>query len=124
MPMKTPVRRGDIILVKLDGAQGFEKQNDPKINARPCLVVQNDGGNASSGMTIIVTITNGGTDRGYKEQVFVTAQELGPGGSDSIIECGQIRAISGDIRVTKHLGTLDPQAMLRVDTALRASLSL
>lgn len=116
-------KRGDIILVDLSGATGGEKMNDAKINGRPCVVVQNDRGNDVSPLTIVAPIT--GTDQFKKlpVQVFVTAAELGPGGGDSVVECGHIRTI--DLcRVLKQLGTLAPAALQRVDKALKVSLSV
>ncbi len=116
-------KRGDIILVDLSGAMGGEKMNDAKINGRPCVVVQNDRGNAVSPLTIIAPITGTDQFKNLPVQVLVTAAELGPGGSDSVVECGHVRTI--DLRrVLKQLGTLTPAAMQRVDKALKISLSV
>jgi mRNA interferase MazF len=114
--------RGDVVDVDLSGALGVEKQK-----TRPCVVVQNDGGNLASPMTIVVPITDAGQFKGYKQQVFVLASELGAGAKDSVIECGHIRTIDRDARIAStaavrwHLSHL---VMARVDDALRASLSL
>jgi mRNA interferase MazF len=122
-PMKTEVKRGDIIVVDLEGAVGVEKKNDQTSGVRPCLVVQNDVGNKHSPMTIIVPLTDAGQFKGLPVQVEVSAAELGFAGSkDSVIECGHIRTIDGDARVRENLGRVDP--MERVDAALAVSLGL
>lgn len=124
MTMKIAVKRGDIVEVDLRGALGSEKQNDPGSGHRPCIVVQNDKGNGVSDLTIIVPLNDLSQAKGLRVQVVVTAAELGPGGKDSVVECGHVRSIDGDARVKKYLGTLAPNAMRRVDKALRVSLNL
>ena len=125
MPMKTEVRRGDLIQVNLDGAKGVEKKNDTRSGARPCLVVQNDVGNKFSPMTIVVPLTDAGQFKLLPVQVLVTAAELNFAGSkDSVIECGHVRTIDGDERVTRHLGSVGEGVMRKVDQALAVSLGL
>src|SRR5690606_37782667 len=68
-----PLRRGDVVYVDLKGAIGVEKQK-----TRPCVVVQNDGGNRASPMTIVAPITDEDQFKGYAQQVLVEAHELGP----------------------------------------------
>lgn len=51
MAAEIPLVRGDIVLVDLRGAEGGEKKNDKLLGARPCVVVQNDGGNRGSPLT-------------------------------------------------------------------------
>ena len=91
-----PIARGDIISVDLQGAQGGEKGNDATSGARPCVVVQNNGGNGGSPLTIVAPITDAGQYKGYPQQVEVTAAELAaiaPTAKDSIVECGHLRTI-------------------------------
>ena len=108
--------------VDLDGAIGVEKQK-----TRPCLVVQNDGGNRASPMTIVAPITDEDQYKGYAQQVIVEAIELGPNGKRSVIECGHLRTIDRDRRIDQTKGVvahLTDVTMASVDTALRASLAL
>lgn len=117
-----PIRRGDIVYVDLAGATGVEKQK-----TRPCLVVQNDGGNKASPMTIIAPITDDDQYKGYPQQVILEAAELGPGGKRSVIECGHLRTIDRDRRIDQVRGVaahLSAGTMAKVDDALRASLAL
>ncbi|MBL8777541.1 MAG: type II toxin-antitoxin system PemK/MazF family toxin [Acidimicrobiales bacterium] len=125
-----PVERGDVVWVCLVGALGVEKKghdpNDP-LSERPCLVVQNNGGNAGSPLTIVAPITDAGAYKGYPAQVQVPASELGPGGKDSVVECGHIRSIDRDHRINAARGVvahLPASRMESVDKALEASLGL
>lgn len=125
MPAAIPLQRGDIVLVDLQGAIGGEKKNDGAINARPCIVIQNDVGNKFSPLTIVAPLTDAKQFKGFPVQVEVSAAELGPGADKgSVVECGHIRSIDRDQRIKKHLGKLAPAAMERVDLALKASLGL
>ena len=122
--MRIAVKRGDIVEVDLSGAVGGEKMNDPASSARPCVVIQNDRGNTVSPLTIVVPLNNMTQAKCLPIQVIVTAAELGPGGRDSVVECGHIRSIDGDARIKQRLGSLSPDAMRRVDKAIKTSLGL
>jgi uncharacterized repeat protein (TIGR04052 family) len=86
------IRRGDVVLVDLRGAVGGEK-----MGKRPCLVVQNDAGNLRSAVTIIATITDRKKYRGFPMQVLVGAEEMGSMGTDSVVECGQLRPLTATL---------------------------
>jgi len=118
---KLDIKRGDIVIVDLRGAEGGEKEG-----TRPCLVVQNDGGNRGSPLTVVVPLTDVGQFKGYPQQVRISEAELGAGGKDSIAECGHIRTIDRDTRIVSAavLTTLAPAVMARVDAGLKASLGL
>jgi len=124
---RVPVTRGDVVWVSLVGAVGAEKKGHGQDQERPCVVVQNDGGNSGSPLTIVAPITDGSAYKGYSMQVQVAAGELGPGGKDSVVECGHLRSIDQDFRVDPGRGVtahLSAATMTRIDRALRASLSL
>lgn len=117
------LRRGDVVWVDLHGAVGGEKHD-----RRPCLVVQNDGGNRGSPLTIVAPITDADKQfKGYPQQVLVNASELGPGAKDSVIECGHLRSIDRDARIDASGAVwchLNDELMTKVDKALPASLAL
>jgi len=114
------IRRGDIFLVDLRGAEGHEK-----LGIRPCLIVQNDTGNRHSPVTLVAPLTDARQDHALPVQVAVTAAELGAANSkDSVIECGQIRAVDAESRLLRKLGHLDVAVMARVDDAIRRSFGL
>ena len=116
------VRRGDVVWVDLAGAQGTEKQKK-----RPCVVVQNDAGNARSPLTVVVPLTDVKAYREYPMQVFIAANELGEGLKDSIADCGHVRSVDKARRIDARRGvvsTLSAETMLKIDAALRATLGL
>jgi mRNA interferase MazF len=124
---KTEVRRGDIVLVDLKGAVGGEKMNDKLSGSRPCVVVQNDGGNRGSPLTIVAPITDADQYKEYPQQVQVAAEELsvvGAGAKNSIIECGHLRSIDRDARIIKNCGAIASGVLPRIDAALKSSLGL
>ncbi|MCX6799472.1 MAG: type II toxin-antitoxin system PemK/MazF family toxin [Candidatus Diapherotrites archaeon] len=112
------MRRGDIVLAKLDPVVGSEQGK-----TRPCLVVQNDLSNELGPTTIIVPFTSTITDKCYPTAVIVEAEESGLNEKSAIL-CNQIRTISAEHRIIKKISTLKPIAMLKVDDALRTSLGL
>ena len=116
------LERGDVVWVDLRGAIGAEKQK-----TRPCVVVQNNVGNARSPLTIVVPITNGDTWRGYPHQVMVYANELWDGAVDSVVDTGHIRSIDKDSRISSGAGILcrlGETRMIQVDRALQSLLGL
>lgn len=116
------LERGDVVWVDLRGAIGAEKQK-----TRPCVVVQNNVGNARSPLTVVVPITNGDTWRGYPHQVMVYANELWEGAVDSVIDTGHIRSIDKDSRISSGAGILcrlGETRMIQVDRALQSLLGL
>jgi mRNA-degrading endonuclease toxin of MazEF toxin-antitoxin module len=64
----TEIRRGDVVIVRLDPAEGHEMRK-----TRPAVVVQNDVGNKNSKTTIVAPAT--GTYRSYPFEVLVEASD-------------------------------------------------
>ena len=116
MSGETEVRRGDVVLVRLDPAEGHEMKK-----TRPAVVVQNDVGNANSSTTIVAPAT--GTYRGYPVEVLVEADES-PFEKDSSVRLDQIRVVSIEKRIHSGVGNLDSGTMTQVDDALKLSLGL
>lgn len=52
------IRRGEVVIVRFDPAEGHEMKR-----TRPAVVVQNNVGNRNSGTTIVAPAT--GTHKGY-----------------------------------------------------------
>jgi mRNA interferase MazF len=116
MSERPEVRRGDVVIVRLDPAEGHEMKK-----TRPAVVVQNDVGNENSGATIVAPAT--GTHRGYPFEVLVEAAGS-PFEKDSSIRLDQIRVLSIEQRIHSVVGSLDRSTMLEVDEALKLSLGL
>lgn len=116
MSEDTEVRRGDVVIVRLDPAEGHEMKK-----TRPAVVVQNDTGNRNASTTIVAPAT--GTYRGYPFEVLVEAEES-PFEKDSSIRLDRIRVVSIEKRIRSVVGHLDAPTMADVDEALKLSLGL
>jgi len=110
------IRRGDVVIVRLDPAEGHEMKT-----TRPAVVVQNDVGNNNASTTIVAPVT--GTYRGYPFEVLVEATDS-PLEGDSSVRLDQIRVVSIEKRIHSVLGSLDREPMKAVDEALKLSLGL
>jgi mRNA interferase MazF len=110
------IRRGDVVIVRLDPAESHEMKK-----TRPAVVVQNNVGNKNSSTTIVAPAT--GTYRGYPFEVLVEANDS-PFEKDSSVRLDQIRAVSIEKRIHSVTGSLDGEAMNEVDDALKLSLGL
>ncbi len=110
------IRRGDVVTVRLDPAEGHEMRK-----TRPAVVVQNDVGNKHSNTTIVAPAT--GTYRGYPFEVLVEATDS-PFERDSSVRLDQLRVVSVTKRVHSVTGSLDDSIMAEIDDALKLSLGL
>lgn len=110
------VRRGDVVIVRLDPAEGHELKK-----TRPAVVVQNDVGNKHSSTTIVAPAT--GTYSGYPFEVLVEASDS-PFETDSSVRLDQVRVVAVDQRIQSVVGTLDTPTMTDVDDALKLNLGL
>ncbi|WP_121744969.1 type II toxin-antitoxin system PemK/MazF family toxin [Natronorubrum halophilum] len=116
MSEESEVRRGDVVVVRLDPAKGHEMKK-----TRPAVVLQNDIGNENSSTTIVAPAT--GTYRGYPFEVLVEAAES-PFEKDSSVRLDQVRVVSIEKRIHSVVGSLDAETMEAVDEALKLSLGL
>lgn len=112
------VHRGDIVIVELDPTRGSEQRG-----TRPCLVVQNDIGNANAPTTIVVPFTTSFDDQLYPFEVLVEADECRLT-EDSVAICSQIRTVSSTERIRDNIGSIPDARMAEVDEALEYSLGL
>jgi len=116
--MKEGFKRGDVVWVNLNPTIGSETGK-----VRPCVIVQNDIGNAFSPVTIVAVITSQKSlSQKYPVDVWVGR---GEGGLDapSIVLCDQVRTIDKR-RIAKKLGRFSGPTMKEIDNALRISLAL
>jgi len=110
------VRRGDVVIVRFDPAEGSEIRK-----TRPAVVVQNDTGNRNASTTIVAPVTS--TYREYPFEVFVEA-DGSPLEKDSSVRLDQVRTVSIPKRIHTVVGHLDTATMKTVDEALKLSLGL
>ena len=112
----TKIRRGDVVIIQLDPAEGHEMQK-----TRPAVVVQNDVGNKNSKTTIVAPAT--GTYRSYPFEVLVEASDS-PFEKDSSVRLDQIRVVSVEKRIHSVAGSLADSTVGEIDDALKVSLGL
>jgi mRNA interferase MazF len=110
--------RGMLVEVSLDPVVGHEQGR-----SRPCVVVQNDVGNRFSSTTIVVPLT-AATHIKSPSPIYVMVKK-GDGGvtKDSYALCDQIRTVDQQ-RFRALYGTLSPETMAGIDSALLISLGL
>lgn len=115
--MASSPRRGDVYWVLFDPPRGVEQAG-----LRPALVVQNDLGNDFAPYTIVAALT---TSRPKKPYPFMVAVPEGEGNlpRESYVNCAQILTVDKS-RLDRRIGSLGPDTMERVDSALRYQLSL
>jgi mRNA interferase MazF len=115
------MRRGEIVSVDFDPAQGSEANK-----TRPAVIVSNDAANAVAtrigrGVITVVPVTSN-TTRIYPFQVLLPADLTGLP-RDSKAQAEQVRSVSVD-RVGGLLGQLPLALVTELDRALRVQLSL
>jgi mRNA interferase MazF len=111
-------RRGEIYLVEFDPTRGHEIQK-----TRPALIIQNDVSNEHSPITIVAAITSQFKTPLHPREVLIPAGTRTGLTKPSAVILNQIRSIDR-ARLQKHLGTIEPAAMRRVDAAIKISLGL
>jgi mRNA interferase MazF len=104
--MAMVVNRFDVYLVNLDPTVGSEIQK-----TRPCLVVSPDEMNQHIRTIIVAPMTTVGRD--YPTRVACEFK-----GKRGQVVLDQIRTVD-KVRLTKKLGTLDPQTQLAVISVLQ-----
>lgn len=115
------MRRGEIVSVDFDPAQGSEANK-----TRPAVIVSNDAANATAtrlgrGVITVVPVTSN-TTRVHPFQVLLPADQTGLP-RDSKAQAEQVRSVSVE-RVGKLLGQLPAALVADLDRALRVQLSL
>ncbi len=109
------MKRGDIYRADLDPVIGSEQGG-----VRPVLIIQNDTGNLYSPTVIVAAITGRNKKPHMPVHVAITAEESGLP-NDSVVLTEQVRTLEKS-RLTRRLGHLTDEAMVRIDQALACSL--
>ena len=108
------VRRGDIYYADLSPVVGSEQGG-----IRPVLIVQNDVGNRFSPTVIAAAITSQKEKAKLPTHIPLHGNKCGLT-KDSIVLLEQVRTIDKR-RLKEKMGSLDPQSMERVNSALSIS---
>ena len=93
-----------------------------QIGYRPILIIQNDTGNKHS-QTVIAAIVTSRTENKAKMPTHCPIKAQQGLGRDSLVMLEQIRTID-KARLKEYIGTLDGEAMSKVDKALAVSVGL
>lgn len=118
--MDEGIRRGDIVLVRLDPTEGSEQRG-----TRPCVIVQNDAANRALSTTIVAPLSTS-----YPTPVPSYLVELKASRTivreDSAVLCNQLRTVSISHRVLRNLGSLDlsGRQIQEIEQALDVQLGL
>lgn len=111
------VKRGDIYYADLSPVIGSEQGG-----IRPVLIVQNDVGNKFSPTVIAAAITSQRDKTNLPTHIKVDADGCGLS-KDSIVLLEQVRTIDKQ-RLKEKMGSLDLEAMNKIDKALSVSFGL
>ena len=114
---KLTVKRGEIYYADLSPVVGSEQGG-----IRPVLIVQNDVGNKYSPTVIAAAITSQKDKTKLPTHITVGAENCGLS-KDSIVLLEQVRTIDKK-RLKEKMGSLDSDAMNKVDKALTVSFGL
>src|SRR3990167_9304357 len=112
--LNEPLLRGDIYWADLNPTIGRETGK-----RRPVLIIQNNTGNKFSPVTIIAPITS--VKEIPKQLPVMVLLEKGEGNieEDSFIDCGQIRTLDKNKRLTNKIGCLSVSKLYEVNKALK-----
>ena len=115
------MRRGDVFLVDFEPIRGAEANK-----TRPAVIISNDAANRAAersgrGVITVAPITSN-VSRVFPFQIPLSAGEAGLRAA-SKIQTEQLRAVTV-ARFGRHLGSLPPAGLTRLDTALRLHLGL
>ena len=113
------MKRGDIYDARLNPTEGSEQAG-----TRPVVIVSRNAINRYSPVVVIVPLTDAAANvkRSYPSNVVLSQPEGGLT-LDSVALTGQVRAIA-KIRLLQQRGSLSPESMQKVGTALRITLDL
>ena len=121
MPQYPDVRRWDIFRTNLDPTVGSEQQGD----ARPVIVVSNDGFNENFDMVTVVPVTSmeGKKRDPYPFEVVLPAQEITPN-HVSIVMPQQIRSIAKERLLKKITTVTDETIRARIENRILEHLGI
>lgn len=113
------LRRGDVVMVDLQGAVGGEKQG-----TRPAVVLQNNEANERLDTTVVATVTSQFDPNDlYEYDVIIGADEAGLP-EDSVVQIDQIRTISANERIKDIYGWLPEERMNEIEEKVKALLEV
>lgn len=121
MSFRGKIKRGEIYIANLDPALGSEEGKERRV-----LIVSNDVGNAMAPVVIALPITGEVTEKRKKMPMYVSLSPTKQNGQtkEALIDCGQIRVLDINKRLSAHKGIIDSATLKKVDAALETVLQL
>ena len=111
-------RRGEIWDVNWSPGRGAEIQG-----TRPALIIQNDRGNASSNYPLTIVAAMSRTERELPLHVRIAPNAENGLTGYTDVKCEQVMTIEKS-RLLRRRGSISSEELVRVDVALKLSLSL
>lgn len=116
-PETITLKRGDIVRVRLDPAEGSEQAGE-----RPALVISPDVINEHSPVVIIAAITSRKTERVYPFEALIEPPEGGLNIRSKVMLM-QLRSIDKR-RIIGRYGSIDENILQQVDDAIKIATGL
>ena len=115
--MFSPLRRGDVVRVRLDPVEGSEQAGE-----RPALVLSPDVVNEHSPVVIVASITSKKTERVYPFEALIRVLEGGLSVTSKVCLM-QMRSVDKR-RVLSVCGSVSDETMRQVDDAIKVATGL
>ena len=115
------MKRGDIVLVNLP--QSADDAGHEQVGTRPALVVQNDAGDESLSVIMIVPFTSNLKAQRFLHTILIEPSKENGLSVSSVLLVFQLRAIDKK-RVTKKIGQLEDELMEKVNQEMKDLLGL
>lgn len=115
------MNRGDIVLVNLP--QSADGAGHEQVGTRPALVVQNDAGEESLSVIMIVPFTSNLKTERFLHTILIKPSKENGLSVPSVLLVFQLRAIDKK-RVTKKIGQLEDELMDKVNREMKKLLGL
>lgn len=123
MGLRGNILRGEIYMAKLDPALGSETGKERRV-----LVISNDVGNQNpkSPVVTVVPITKQLEVKPKKGPMYIPVFPTKDNGLEmnSVIDCGQIRVLDIDIRLSDYKGFFSKEIMNKVNKSIETMLQL
>ena len=115
------MKRGDIVLVNLP--QSADGAGHEQVGTQPALVVQNDAGEESLSVIMIVPFTSNLKAQQFLHTILIEPSKENGLSVPSVLLVFQLRAIDKK-RVTKKIGQLEDELMDKVNREMKKLLGL
>jgi mRNA interferase MazF len=117
-PFRSDLRRGELYWLDWSPGRGSEQEG-----RRPVLVVAADAANRNERYPLTIVVAVSRAQRDIVTHVVVEPDESNGLRERSSVKCEQVTTVSKD-RLCERIGRVTPDALDRIDRALKRALSL